>query len=259
MIRLLRSYRSIPPVIGIRRLALVVVGLLFATIMTGCSASSGTSSTQECPASTLAAEAYVDATGSALSEQNKTLHLDAIDHVIDRVATCSGTLSVEAFGSSSGQTVPIYSGSLSVEAPTENAERRKAEKLADEVSGEIRGHYDEAIGRVHASSTDVVGLLRLIKEAQTQRPDAVHEVLILTDGFTNVSVDPSSVSSTEDAQGLADSLNVPDLSGVTLRIIGVGRSSTEVPSAVIERVTAFWERLCERTGASCTVATNWQG
>lgn len=238
---------------------LVAVLLTLAFSATACSGSGASGTVTTCPTAEISASVYVDATGSALSEQNKALNLEAIDRVAHRVATCSGTLSVEAFGSSSGQTVPIYSGSLSVEAPTENAERRKAEKLAGEVSSEIRGHYDEAISRVNASSTDVVGLLRLIKEAQTQRPDAVHEVLILTDGFTNVSVDPSSVSSTEDAQGLADSLNVPDLSGVTLRIIGVGRSSTEVPSAVIERVTAFWERLCERTGASCTVATNWQG
>lgn len=249
----------------LRRFAAATTAVLLSlSALSACSAPGGQLDTDRnmaasCPTTALASSIYVDATGSAFSEQNKALHLDAIDRVVVRTATCGGLLSVQAFGSSSGQTVPIYSGSLSVEAPTEKAERRKAEKLADEVSSEIRGHYDEAIGRVHASSTDVVGLLRLIKEAQTQRPDAAHEDLILTDGFTNVSVDPSSVSSTEDAQALAYSLNVPDLSGVTLRIIGVGRSSTEVPSAVIERVTAFWERLCERTGASCTVATNWQG
>lgn len=242
-----------------RRTILLATSFVLGFSLTACSSSGGDAADTTCPTGAMTTSVYVDATGSTISEQNKSLQLDVINRVVHRTALCGGTITVEAFGSSSGQTAPIYLGTLAVDAPTENAKRRKAEKLARDVSAEIRNSYDDTLSRVPASATDVVGLLRLIKEALAQQPDAMHEVLILTDGFTNVGVDPSSAPSTQDARSLADSLEVSDLSGVTLRIVGVGRSTTEVPSAVIERVTAFWEQLCERTGASCMVATNWQG
>ncbi|MGO2140775.1 MAG: hypothetical protein ACTH30_10195 [Leucobacter sp.] len=203
---------------------------------------------------------FLDITGSSFSDQLKQDYEDAISRIAARTASCSGTMAVSTFGESSGQTVSLLQQSFQVDAPTENALRRKQQKLASDAAAEVRDKLDEAAANTPASATDVMGLLRLVEEAQAQQPDAAHEVFVLTDGFTNVGIDPTTAGSIEGATALAEQVSVPDLSGVDLTFSGIGRTTTPVPSSVIEQVAAFWKRVCERTqAASCTVATHWQG
>jgi len=167
---------------------------------------------------------------------------------------------VDTFGSSSGQTVNLVQQSFAIEAPTENALTRKQEKLASEVTATAMSKLDQAAALTPTSSTDILGILRLFQEAKAQQPDATLEGLVLTDGFTNVGVDPAAAGSIAAASALADQVAVPDLSGVDLTVAGIGRTNIAVPSSVIEQVTAFWKRVCERSNAdSCTVVTKWQG
>lgn len=242
-------FRPLQRSVGIAAVALLA--------LTGCATSPTSMSSAECPDAPLRSTALIDVTSSSLSGTGD--HETAISRVAHRTAICSGDLWVATFGESSGQTVKLLEQSFQVDAPTENAKRRKREQLAEEATSTVHDKLSDAASRTPASATDVLGLLRLIEEAKAQHPDAVHEVLILTDGFTNVGVDPATATSTEAALALADQVAVPNLSGVKLTFAGVGRTSTSVPSSVIEQVTAFWQRVCERTNASCTVATQWQG
>lgn len=227
---------------------------------TGCAASVAPPSGGKCPDSPLVSTVFVDVTGSSYSGQIDDEDMNAISHVASRTAACTGFMSVATFGASSGQTVALIDQSFDVEAPTDNAVRRKQQKLADAAVRSVREKFADVAKRTPATSTDVVGLLRLAEEAKAQRPDAIHEVLVLTDGFTNVGLDPASAGTAEAATALANQVPVPDLSGVKLTLAGIGRTTSPVSSAVIEQVTVFWERVCERTqAASCTVVTKWQG
>jgi len=240
-----------------RSVTLAAVALL---ALTGCTTSSDSASAENCPDAPLKSAVLPDVTSSSFTGQIGDEYESAIARVASRTAACSGDLWVATFGDSSGQTVTLLEQSFQVEAPTENAQRRKREKLAEEATAAVRDRFAEAAANTSASATDILGLLRLAAENKAQHPDAAHELLVLTDGFTNVGVDPAAAASTEAAIALADQVAVPDLSGMKLTFAGIGRTTSTVPSSVIEKVTAFWERVCERTNAdSCTVVTKWQG
>ncbi|MCS4275140.1 hypothetical protein M2390_000298 [Mycetocola sp. BIGb0189] len=199
---------------------------------------------------------YLDATSSSMSDE----YADLASRIATRTAVCEGTLAISTFGESSGQTVTLLDQSFSVEAPTENAKKRKQQQLAKDAAATVRDKFAAAAADTSSSATDVIGVLRLVGEAQAQRPDAVHEVILATDGVTNVGVDPAAALSREAALGLAEQVKVPDLSGVHLTFAGIGRTTTPLPSATVEQISVFWERVCERTNAaSCTVATQWKG
>lgn len=243
--------------LSIQSTTIAAVALL---TLTGCTVPNSSASTEACPDAPLKSIGLVDITGSSFASHSGDDYETAISKLAHRTAACGGDLWVATFGESSGQTVTLLEQSFQVEAPTENAKHRKREKLAEDAVSVARDKLGDAAARTPASATDVLGLLRLIEEAKAQHPDAAHEVLILTDGFTNVGVDPAAVASSEAAVALADQVEVPDLSSVELTFVGIGRTTTSVHSSVIEHVTAFWQRVCERTGAaSCTVATQWQG
>ena len=214
-----------------------------------------------CPASgKLASYVLVDGTGSARSAKIEKINLQAITRVVRETAICSGRLTVSGFGSSSGDAVSIYDGELDATKPTENATLRAADKLTEQVMQQITAAYDPALNSLIQSGTDVNGLLPLIAQQKAQLARYTLHVVLLTDGLTNIDVDPTAAASTETAKTLADLVPVPDLSGVTVTIAGIGREAVgEIPSTVVANVTAYWERICERSKAtSCTVVTDWR-
>lgn len=236
--------------------------LLVPAALTACAAGphAGSAGSAQCPSTPVISSVFVDVTGSGFGPHIRQEYESAISSVATRAASCSGSISVDTFGSSSGQTVNLVQQSFAIEAPTENALVRKQEKLAAEMTATVMSQLDQAAALTPTSSTDVLGILRLFQETKAQHPDAMSEGLVLTDGFTNVDVDPAAAGSIEAAVALADQVAVPDLSGVKLTFAGIGRTTTAVPSSVIEQVTAFWKRVCERSNAdSCTVVTKWQG
>lgn len=236
------------------RIAAVVAVALITLI--GCAPSPTASSSAECPDSPLVSSVYLDATASSMSDD----YADLVSRIATRTTSCEGMLTVSTFGESSGQTVILLDQSFLVEAPTENAKNRKQQQLAEDAAATVRDKFDTAAADTPSSATDVIGVLRLIGEAYAQHPDAVLEVTLATDGATNVGVDPAAASSKEAALGLAEQVEVPDLSGVHLTFAGIGRTTSPVPSTVVEQISVFWERVCERTNASsCTVATQWRG
>lgn len=214
----------------------------------------------DCPPNDLVTSIGVDVTGSHHSAAVKASNMEVIAQHVRRTATCEGTVSVFAFASSTGATVPIFDGDLSVEAPTENAKQRKAEKLAEQTMATISANYDAALANITGSGTDIIGMLSLFQQKASRYPDTTAHHVLLTDGLQNVDVDPTNATSVEAAQALADQQRVPDLSGAELTIVGIGRQAQgELPSTVIENVTAFWERICQNThAATCRVSTDGQ-
>lgn len=234
-----------------------------ATAVTACAGIPGAGSpdpqsTASCPAAGIATSIGIDATASFRSDLSKAAHLKVIDSHVRRTATCGGHVTVFAFASSTGATILLFDEELQVDAPTENARTRKTRKLAEQASAVIAEQYDSATSGVTGNGTDVLGMLTLFQQANAQRPDALANNVLVTDGVHNVDINPAAVLSIEAAQALADQQRVPDLSGAEVTIVGIGRQAQgELSSTVIENVTAFWERICQNTqAATCRVSTD---
>lgn len=230
---------------------------LIGAALVGCSGpggqlGDGLTALKSCPATGFNTQVGVDASDSARSEAAKVKNLKEIAKVVHLTALCGGTIRVFTFVSSSGQTTTIYQGELEVDASTDNAKVRKAEKLTEAVMAEIEANYNDALSSQTASGTDVIGMLDLLRDARAQAPDEQLNALLLTDGLTNLGgIDPTTVTSTDAAEALADQVPVPDLSGAQIDMVGIGhQASGELPSSVIENVKAFWKRLLSRTGAT---------
>src|SRR5689334_9042807 len=109
----------------VRRASLcAVLTLSSVAMLAGCDApsrasTSGSTASVSCPTSGGVTQLVgIDATNSARSDETKAINLELIDRTVHRVATCGGYLKVFTFASSTGQTVSLYDGDLTVDAPT---------------------------------------------------------------------------------------------------------------------------------------------
>lgn len=248
----------------VRRGALSAALILASTLVLASCASSGHGSTAgdaqiaaSCPDKPIASTTAIDVSGSFQSDTVKTTAMDAVNAEVRRVAICGGHLRVFAFASSTGATAMLYDGDLQVDAPTENAQLRKAGKLADETTASISEQYDAALTGVTGNGSDPLGMLNLLAQSNALYPEHTLVNQLVTDGVITIGIDPTGVPDTEAARVLADQQAVPSLAGADVSIVGIGKQGTgELPSAVIVSLTAFWEQVCTNTGAAaCHVST----
>ncbi|MBN9631194.1 MAG: hypothetical protein J0I18_11355 [Actinobacteria bacterium] len=234
--------------------------------LAGCSASGGRTNIDDdlsktCPASAgLTTEIAIDGSGSDRSNEIRTVNLAVIADETRKTALCGGHLRVFGFASSTGQTVAFYDGDLNASAPTANAHFRKADKLAQQVEAQIESRYDAALNELRGTGSDIFGMLALLQQAAEQSPADTLNGVVLSDGLQNIGFDPTSAASEASASAMADAADVPNLSGASLTIVGIGRQAEgELPSTTIQNVTAFWKRVCQRTkAATCSVSTDWR-
>ena len=143
--------------------------------------------------------------------------------------------------------------------------------LRDEIEHLVHGleQIDAALpdagNELVGGSTDIVSQYRLGAEYAAQLAatgPVVLEQTILTDGIQTAGQDLSDPSLTvAQAESLAATFAVPDLTGATVRLIGIGRQAdnTPLPTPYIAALRAFHTTICEATGATCTVVTDAAG
>lgn len=199
----------------------------------------------------------VDGSSSARDTAIARESLAYLKSQVEKVAVCGGHVEIVAFGTNS-VTAPIYEGDLRVPGATDLARLRRVPALVDEVMAEVTRNYEPAITLLPDGGTDVTGLLRLFEEAAEVRPDMQLEATVLTDGLTNQGVVIDRVLDAEEAAALADSVTVPQLPGVSVSVVGLGRVTGDpLPSDFIEGMKSFYTRLCANTGAAqCLVVTD---
>lgn len=199
----------------------------------------------------------VDGSGTTQSDAIAREYVAAIRADVERAAVCGGHVSIVAFGTNS-VTAPIYEGDLQAPGSTDIAKLRRVPAMVDEVMAEVTKNYKPAIALLPAGGTDVTGLLRLIDEAQELRPDMALHATIYTDGLTNQGIVIDHTLTASEAAALADAVSVPDLSGATVSVVGIGRTTGDpLPSDFIAGLKAFYTRLCANTGAAkCLVVTD---
>ena len=210
-----------------------------------------------CPDRPLNALNLSDGSGTTQSAEIAREYLATIEADVERVAVCGGHLSVSAFGTNS-VTAPIYDGDLEAPGSTDLAKLRRVPDMVDEVMAEATKNYAPAVKLLPEGGTDVTGPFRLLGEARDLRPDMALQVTINTDGLTNQGIVIDHTLTEAEATALADTVAVPDLSGASISVVGIGRTTGDpLPSDFIAGLKAFYTRLCANTDAAkCLVVTD---
>lgn len=204
-----------------------------------------------------------DGTDSGRSDRTDSDRFKIIEEVARKTAVCGGFITVSVFSASSGSTVTVYDGEIDLPGATEQARLRRVPDAVAEIMDHIRDSYEEAIASLPGGGTDINGVYRLAAEQQAQLGDEYQlNLVILTDGLNNMSgvVLDNQALSPEQAVILADQVDVPALPDAVVTVAGLGRVTGEAaPSELVEGLVAYYDRLCENTGAaSCLSVTDWR-
>ena len=214
---------------------------------------------ESCPDSEIAEYVAVDFSDTARSEPLSVSRREAIRSEAERVAVCGGTLKVVAFSSSTAAIVTLFDGSLEAEGATENARLRRVDRTVDPVDEAVADGWESAEAELPGDGSDVLGQFTLASEYFAQQSDASHRALILTDGVQTtgtVVVNSPDFTSTV-ASDLAASVPVPDLSGATVTVAGLGQVVGDPPpSEFVAALNTFFTDTCARTNATCQIVTD---
>lgn len=140
----------------------------------------------------------------------------------------------------------------------ENVNASLAGQIADEWAGRI---HDELGFDRGATCSDVVSGFALAREAMASfASDGLMAIVMMTDGYSNCPswdvVTAAMVPGGIDAllARMQDAGAFPDLHGVTVRIVGGGRSAHQHAQLSTE-IRSFWERYLQAAGA--TLPPDW--
>ncbi|GFM17886.1 uncharacterized protein PO1_contig_020_10 [Mycobacterium sp. PO1] len=212
----------------------------------------------------IAALVQVDWSGSRRSLAATPAEEQVVRAAAERALICGGHLRMTVF-SGSMIAVTVFDANLHLDGATTNARLRKAPKAVDAVMAQVTSAFPEAIERISDGATDIVAQYQLGEEYWTQLSATDHSVLeqtIVTDGIQTAGQDLSDPSLTiAHAEALAAAVSVPDLTGATVRLIGIGRQADDasLPTPYIAALRAFHTTVCDKTGADCSVVTDAAG
>ncbi|WNV83474.1 hypothetical protein [Umezawaea sp. Da 62-37] len=213
------------------------------------------------PAAPPASLVQIDGTGSSASDTVVSERMTVIESVARKTAVCSGHLRVLVFSASSAATTVLFDSPLKMDGATENARLKRVPEAVADVMNKVRSGYAEAAQALPQSGSDITAQYRLASEWKQQLGDGYRlNLLVLTDGFQNIGVDLGAQAlSKDEAAALADQVTVPKLAGASVVVAGLGRVAKGAPpSAVVEGLVAYYDRLCQRTeAASCISVSNY--
>ncbi len=249
------------------RTGVAVCALSAALTLTACSSTNANTTTDQtilaaCTTNKqVAADVEIDGSGSSSGDAITTERLAITADVVRRTAICGGHLMVRAFSVSSGATVTIYDGDLSLPGATDNARLRRVDKLVQGVMGKITAKYSAALAALPGGGSDITSVYRLAGEYAAQLGDTYQlHLYVLTDGLNNIGTDlQSPVLTPAQAADLAATVNVPALPGASITVAGLGRVDGDpAPSSLVEGLVAFYNALCVKTGAkTCVSVTDY--
>ena len=249
------------------RTGAAVCALSAALALTACSSLNTSTSPDQAilaacpPGKHVAADVEDDGSGSSSGDAIAKERISITADVVRRTAICGGHLLVRTFSSSSGATVTIYDGDLSLPGATTNARLRRVDALVENVMAEITAKYSDAIAALPDGGSDITSVYRLAGEYAAQLGDGYQlHLYVLTDGLNNIGTDlTSQVLTTEQATDLASTVSVPALPGSSITVAGLGRIDGDAaPSALVEGLVAFYDALCVKTGAkTCVSVTDY--
>lgn len=243
----------------------LAVGLLaFAPMMlAGCAVESAQADVfgVDCPTDGLVQISLLDVSANGRNESILGERLDAVQVDVENTADCDGEIVVIAWAGSSSSSKVLFTGSIGTQGATEIGRDRKIPELAASVMGDIKDQLEVAFDEIPADSSDLIGSFYLISDVvQARAARAVQPVAhiytdaISTGGTARINepwITPQELSTIVAAQTL------PDLTGVSISIHGVGRVAgvSPPPQDYVQLVQDYARGLCARTGAECKLYT----
>jgi hypothetical protein len=208
--------------------------------------------------------AYAGLDASATGRGNSSLldeRLDALRDLADRAAACGGYMKVVAFSSSAAETFTLGEAEFPTDSGTETARLLQAGKTEETLLDEVGADLPQGLKQLNPNGTDVLAQLTLARQVQEQRPEGKLTVQLETDGISTtrpvVMNTPSFTAGA--ARAAAARVEMPDLDGAAVRIVGIGRTTGDrrPSSERIAALTLFYELACRRSGAECLVTTDY--
>lgn len=253
----------------------LATSLWIAALMTGCSTTPppdlahARQVADNCPNHrSIATFVASDESQSRLSSTSQPDQLNVIRTAAERTAICGGYFRLSLFGGSV-VTSPVLDTELTLAGATEASRLRKAPRVVDTVMSRVKVALPAARSKLTTGdATDISGQLQLASEYvqqldRTSRESSELQLTLLTDGIETAQVSLQDQDLTVvRAKEVADRVQVPDLSGADVRLIGIGRQAggQSLPTPYIEALRAYHLTVCARSKAAhCTVVTDQAG
>lgn len=205
----------------------------------------------------------IDESGTARGADLTTERRHVIEELLTAVAACGGSARVQLFSSSAAATRVLFTGDLKPVGATKNARLRRVPNLVAAAMKEIDAKWGGAITELPAGGTDVLSQLALAQEYRIQvGADRRASVVILSDGVQTTGVILNTPDLTKAvAADLASRVAVPTFGPlVHVMFAGLGKvNGPPPPTDFVDALKAFYRTACGRTGARCTVVTDFAG
>lgn len=235
---------------------IAIIGLLV-----GCSPREKVSYEYECPEKNLVLLSLIDLSASGRSPDILTERLNAIQVDAERVTDCDATLHLIGWTASSASSVEIFQSKLATVGATEIGRDRKITRAVKSTMAQVRQGLAESLQRSDPSNSDLFGAIEIIAEvARSLSVNETLEATVYSDAITNVSnfsVNKPEFTESEASQLAKRALKV-DLSGIKIKIVGVGRTSQDVPQApagYVSMLIQYATFMCENTKAVCRISS----
>lgn len=234
---------------------------IMALLAAGCSTTSVGAFNYDCPEGKLVQLSLLDLSSSGRTEDVLGERLDAIQVDAERVADCGGTLVVMAWSSSSAASTTLFRGDLATSGATEIGRDRKIEKIVSETMESIRTALTGAFGKIDPTGSNLTGAFALAADQKLSLRDNEYlEVRIYGDAISTVGSDSINdpMITVEEVNLLANNLAPIDLNGVSVTMVGVGKTGGAVqpPQDYINVVRAYADAVCRHSEATCTILTS---
>ncbi len=126
---------------------------------------------------------------------------------------------------------------------------------------EVEENLPVATREINSHGTDVLAQLDLAEELQHQRHTGTLHVQLATDGIATT--EPVEMNTPDfdlaSARRAAAQVRVPNLSGATVEIVGIARTSgaRQLATERAAAIASFYRRACRRTNANCHVTASY--
>lgn len=251
------------------RVTVFATAVVVAFAVTGCGGSGVAAEHAElkrlaasCPAGKKVAS-YIawDVNTTQRGKQLTSVRLAALGSNARQVAACGGRLRVVGFGPTAAATARLWDGALEPPGATENARLRHVPDMADEVVRAVEKRLPAVLRQLSGKGTDPVGQFAAAEQYLRQLPSGFElRIVIASSGISThgIVIDRRNFSESVAVES-ANRLSVPDLSGAIVTIAGLGKvgAGAPPPTAFVDALRVFYERVCKRTKArSCLAVTD---
>jgi hypothetical protein len=202
-----------------------------------------------------------DGSGSSSSPAISKQRLAVIAKVVEKTVVCGGELRVVGFSNSSGSNVSIFDGQFPLPGATETARVRVAAPVIARSMKAISKAYGPAMASLPQTGSDIVAEYRLAAEFEEALGSSHYELnlVLQTDGLQNVGFNlEGSAISPAGAIALAKTIPMPNLSGASITVTGLGNlSGSPAPSTQVAGLVSFYAALCHQAhAAQCLSVTS---